>query len=226
MQNNTKLSNYSNYILKNIDLDIDEIDDNLIILGSNGSGKTTLAKAISNLLQNDFKSISDPSHINYIPTKLEIFDEYMRVGEFLSLSQISSKSDISIDEVLEIFDISYLKNRFCQNISSGEAQLVLISSAILHDAYFTILDEPTSNLDPIKTHKIFETIKANKYLQKKILITHDLNLAYHLGYGILYLKEGNVVFHGSNQDFFSQSHLDTIFDGFVIKKDDDIVVKL
>jgi iron complex transport system ATP-binding protein len=78
-----KVDNFSNYILDDISLTIDK--KNLIILGSNGCGKTTLAKVISGLNDN---GVLDNKRINYIPTKLDIFDEFMSVNEYLELSNL------------------------------------------------------------------------------------------------------------------------------------------
>jgi iron complex transport system ATP-binding protein len=212
------LSNFSNYILKDISI---EIESNLVILGANGSGKTTLALALSNLLK---LTPPNPKLVNYIPTKLTVFDEYLSVEEFLSLSLLDSSK--KIDEVLKELDIEYLKTRATKSLSSGEGQLVLLASAILHNSKYTIFDEPTSNLDPIKTNKVFNLLKSNKYLDKRIVITHDLNFAFHLGFDVLFLHDGKIKFFGKSDNFFCKNNLKDIFGGFVLKKDDEIVVKL
>jgi iron complex transport system ATP-binding protein len=213
-----KLNNYSNYILDNLTLEIK--NQNLIILGSNGCGKTTLAKAILGLLDDN---IIDSKLINYIPTKLDIFDEFMSVYEFLHLSCIKYNN---IDKVLKSLDILYLKNKYAKNLSSGESQLVLLSSAILHSAKYTILDEPTSNLDPQKVKKVFDMLKYDDILNYKIIITHNLDLAYKLGFDIVYLKNGKIDFNGASEDFFKQDNLDKYFDNTVCNINNNIVVNL
>ena len=219
-----KLDNYSNYILKDISLKIE--NQNLIILGSNGSGKTTLAKVLSGLVSQELVLFGEQRTklINYIPVGLDIFDEFIDVVEFLELNKLYST--ISINEILELLDITYLKNKPCKYLSSGEAQLVLIASAILHNAKYTIFDEPTSNLDPLRIKKVYETIKDEKLLQNKILITHNLNLAFKLGYDILFLKNGKIKFYGTNNDFFKDDNLNKFFNGSVRKVDNNIVVQL
>jgi iron complex transport system ATP-binding protein len=214
-----KLNNYSNYILDDLSLEIN--NKNIIILGSNGCGKTTLAKAISGLLDT---KILDKKLINYIPTKLDIFDEFMNVNEFLELSCINEKKDIA--EVLDLLDISHLKDKNAKNLSSGESQLVLLSSAILHSAKYTILDEPTSNLDPQKVKKVFKMLKENDISNYKIIITHNLDLAYNLGFDIVYIKDGKVDFQGSSKEFFYQDNLDKYFDKTVQNKDGNIIISL
>jgi len=228
-----KINNYSNYILQNISFDID--NKNLVILGSNGAGKTTLAKVLSGLIETSSVLLEEISlaHIsyekrvnliNYIPPKLEIFDEYISVEEFLSLNNIYDT--LHIDEVLQILQIEDLKNKSCKKLSSGESQLVLIASAILHNAKYTILDEPTSNLDPQKLKNVFELLSQKGTMQNKIIITHNLNFAYKLGYDIVFINNGEIEFQGNSKEFFTQKNLDNIYDKTVKKISDTIVVDI
>jgi iron complex transport system ATP-binding protein len=229
-----KIDNYSNNILKDISF-ILESGEQLIILGSNGVGKTTLAKVLCGITPSASVYIDTitPSEIygekrtgliNYIPPKLEVFDEFISVHEFLELG--SFNNILTIDKALEKLHIAHLADKACKSLSSGESQLLLIASALLHDARYTIFDEPTANLDPKKMQLLFALLKDNTVLQSKIIITHNLDLAYKLGYNILFLEDGAVRFHGSSSDFFTQDHLDRLYDGSVEKHGNNIVVKL
>lgn len=208
---------------------------NLIILGSNGVGKTTLAKLLCGLISNDEVSIDDKifnqlskenrtKYINYIPAKLEVFDEFLSVKEFLELSCLYAKN--SVQEVLERLEIGHLENQPCQFLSSGESQLLLLASAVLHNALFSILDEPTSNLDPMKVKMVYAILKDEDIFQSKIIITHNLDLAYKLGYDIVFLQEGRVAFEGSSAEFFAAGNLQNFFANSVKKLEDNIVVDL
>ena len=229
-----KIDNYSSELLQNITFNLEE-NQNLIILGSNGAGKTTLAKVLCGIIANQEVDIEgiNPSKvygdkriklINYIPAKLDIFDEHISVYEFLNLSLINS--DMSIDEVLMYLDIEYLKNSSCKTLSSGESQLLLLASGILHNAKYTIFDEATSNLDPQKVKKVFTILKDSKLLQTKLIITHNLAMAYKLGYDIMFIKDGKIEFQGSHDEFFSFENLDKFFDGSIKKINDNIVINL
>lgn len=219
-----KLTNYSNYILKDITLKIE--NQNLIILGENGSGKTTLAKILSGLVSDKLVLFGTQRTelINYIPVGLDIFDEFIDIVEFLELNCLHT--NYTIDEVLELLNITYLKHKSCKHLSSGEAQLTLIAGSILHNAKYTIFDEPTSNLDPLRVKKVYEILKNQQHFQHKIIITHNLNLAYKLGYDILFLEDGHIKFQGSNSDFFDNTNLNNIFNNSVQKINDNIVIDL
>ena len=81
-------------ILEDVSL---QIENHLSILGANGSGKSTLAKALCSLIEfsgevtinnTDIKELSlneKAKTISYIPAKLEIYDSFITVEEFVLL---------------------------------------------------------------------------------------------------------------------------------------------
>lgn len=208
-------------ILKNVSFALEE-GKNLTILGNNGSGKTTLARALCYLIPSESvfwegKNMGEiaprlrAQAINYVPTSLDIYDEYLSVSDYLELNQFESPDSRKKEKILEELEIAHLLSSPCQNLSSGESSLLLIAGAMLHSAKYTILDEPTANLDQVKKVKIYRLLKNGSNFQNTIIITHDLNLAYKLGYDVLYLEEGNVRFFGSCGDFFDSSRLEGCF---------------
>jgi len=229
-----KIDNYSNQILKNISFTLPQ-NQNLIILGSNGIGKTTLAKVICGITPSTNIDINgiNPSktfgskrakEINYIPPKLEIFDEFITVREFLELGYLNYSS--TIDKVLDIVEISHLQNQPCKRLSSGESQLLLIASSLLHSANFTIFDEPTANLDPQKIQLLFNIFKDKNLLKSKIIITHNLDLAYKLGFDILFLSDKTISFYGSSAEFFSDNNLNKLYQGSIQKVSGNIILSI
>lgn len=221
------VDNATTSYLRNISFELE--NENVVILGSNGAGKTTLAKLIVALVDNDHvtvdgERVSDLSAkrraqmLNFIPSKLEIFDEYIDVEEFLHLSLLNGTTQCDIESLLARLEIGHLKNSSCKRISSGESQLVLFASGLLHNAALSIFDEPTANLDSDKKIKVYETLK--EFGGWKIVITHDLNLAYRLGYRVLYMEEGRLVYDGSCESFFDPHNLEKLF-GSSIKKVDE-----
>lgn len=229
-----QINNFSNPILKNISFNIKH-GNHLIILGANGVGKTTLGKILTGIvpsksvrvdgaLLSSFLGDERRKKINYIPSKLEIFDSFMSVKDFLSLSTLHS--NLSIDEALSQVQLGHLSHQRCQTLSSGESQLLLMASALLHHAHYTIFDEPTANLDPQKMQMVFQILKYSLSNESKILITHNLDLAYKLGFDILFLEEGKIAFHGASEVFFENANLNKRYEGTVIKESHGIRIKL
>ncbi len=191
-------------------------DTHLSILGANGSGKSTLAKAICNLTPYDgeisidgvdIKKISLMQRaklISYIPAKLEVYDPYISVEEFVLLSRFAHKKsfiDYSLNDkditkdTLEFLKIYHLKDSAINSLSSGEAQIVLIASALVGQSKIIIFDEPTANLDPHNSKIVAQHIRGLKKYHQIILITHDLHLASYIDSATLFIKNTKCTYY-------------------------------
>jgi iron complex transport system ATP-binding protein len=230
-----EINNYNSAILHNISFSLEQ-NENLIILGENGAGKSTLAKVLSNLISNNnvklfgeaIDKISDLKRaklINYIPPKLSIFDEYVTLKEFLQLSSIGITDDKKIDEIISLLKLEKLENRYCKAFSSGEKQLLLLASSIIHDAQITIFDELTANLDISRLKEVYEVFNSD-LLKQKIIITHNLDLAYALKYKILFIKDGKIEFFDEHDKFFINENLQKFYNNTILKLENHLVVNL
>ena len=230
-----EINNYNSVILHNITFSLKK-DENLIILGENGAGKSTLAKVLSNLISNnsvklfgenidDISDLKRAKLINYIPPKLSIFDEYVTLKEFLELSSIDITDDKKIEEVISLLKLERLKNRYCNAFSSGEKQLLLLASSIIHGAQITIFDELTANLDISRLKEVYEVFNSD-LLKQKIIITHNLDLAYALKYKILFIKDGKIEFFDEHDKFFTNENLQRFYNNTILKLENHLVVNL
>ena len=230
-----EINNYNSSILHEISFRLED-NENLIILGENGAGKSTLAKVLSNLIENDKVKIFNENInkmddlkraflINYIPPKLSIFDEYITLREFLELSFISSVDNEKINSVIKLLNLKKLGNKYCKSFSSGEKQLLLLASSMIHDAEITIFDELTANLDISRLKEVFDIFNSD-LLNQKIVITHNLDLAYALRYKVLFLKDGIIEFFGSHDEFFDNKNLKRFYKDTIRKLDNHLVVNL
>jgi len=226
-------------ILKNVSLIINE---HLSVLGANGSGKSTLAKAICGLLEFEGEILIDAKNVkelslierakllSYIPAKLEIYDQFVTVEEFVLLGRFPykksffeyGKEDKRIaSETLEFLKIQRLKERFVGSLSSGEQQLVLIAQALTQQSKIIIFDEPTANLDPHNSKVIAQRIKELKKRCQVVLITHDLNLASYVDSPVLFIKDAEALSY--ERDFFDDATLKELygveFDALAIRYD-------
>lgn len=226
------VDNLSVHILKNIRFSLQE-GEHLTILGANGSGKTTLAKALCGLIASDeitydgrpLGSLSPRERsetLNFIPSKLDVYDEYLSVSDYLSLNAPSKTKEI--DGVLEQLDISHLKPSRCSELSSGESALLMVAGAMLRQARYSIFDEPTANLDSKNKVKLYRLLKHSPLFRHRIVITHDLNFAYRLGSAILYLERGEERFFGSCEAFFAPENLERCFGGSITRAGEHFMV--
>ena len=223
-------------LLKAISLHL-KVGENLTILGANGSGKSTLAKILCGLIPTkkevllqdryieDIAGRKRASYINYMPTKFSLYDPYITLKEYLQLSRYKvSTKEQRYREVLSLLGLLPYENSYAHALSSGEQQLLLLASSMIQSADITIFDEPTSNLDPKKSKLVFDILKDSQMLKQKILITHDLQLAYKLHYPILYIEEGRAAYF--KEGFFECANLEKYFNDSIMIVDDNIVEAL
>jgi len=214
-------------ILEKISLDI---SSHLSILGSNGAGKSTLAKAICNLIHFegeilfDGKEIKDFSlkqraiTLSYIPPKLDIYDTFISLEEFVLLGRFShkkalfnySQKDREITQkYLKDLNIAHLAKKSINALSSGETQLALIAQALTQESKIIIFDEPTANLDPKNSKIIAQQILKLKNTHQVILITHDITLAAFFNFPVAFIKEKQL--HFFKEGFFNQETLAKLY---------------
>lgn len=213
----------SDTILQDINI---KIESHLSILGANGSGKSTLVRAICALISYggevridglDAKELSlleMAKTISYIPAKLEIYDLFITLEDFVLLGRFAYKKsffeyshedrEIAAQKI-KLLGLEHLKEHTLASLSSGEQQLALIAAALTQESKIIIFDEPTANLDPHNSKVIAQYIKKLKETHQVILITHDLHLACYVDSPIAFIKDKKAHLYG--RDFFDDEVL-------------------
>jgi ABC-type Fe3+/spermidine/putrescine transport system ATPase subunit len=182
------------------------------LLGSSGSGKTTILRLIAGLETPDLGKIfidgkvvsedkkllipSSQREIGFIFQDLALWP-HMSVYENIALGlELKKSKDIKtkISEILDFFGILKLQNRYPNQLSGGQQQLVAIARSLVLNPKILLLDEPLSNLDVKLKTKIKDQIKE---LQKSfsvtvIYVTHDHHEAFSLANEIVVLNNGKI----------------------------------
>jgi ABC-type dipeptide/oligopeptide/nickel transport system ATPase component len=111
---------------------------------------------------------------------------------------------LSTLEMVSLPDGELLLTRRPGELSVGQAQRVLIASAILHRPALLIADEPTSALDMITQSEILRLFaRLNRELNMSILfISHDLLAVASVCHRIAILKSGELVESGLTEKIF------------------------
>jgi len=101
-------------------------------------------------------------------------------------------------------DDSFL-SRFPRQISTGQAQRILIGMALLHRPALLVADEPTSALDPPTAREVLESLRiANRdWNTGLVYITHDVATVPGLCQRVAVIKEGRVVEQGACEEVFN-----------------------
>lgn len=217
-------------ILKGITTEFDRGKTNLII-GQSGSGKTVLLKCLIGLFKPEQgkiyyedKAIQDMDDEAQRNLREEIgmlfqggalFDS-MNIEENvmfpLRMFTKHKKSDLldRVNEVLKRVDLENVNRKFPAEISGGMQKRVSIARAIVNKPKYLFCDEPNSGLDP-KTATLIDTLIqqiTHEYDITTIVVTHDMNSVMEIGEKVVLLKEGKLVWQGTNQEIFKTDNED------------------
>jgi len=140
-----------------------------------------------------------------------------------------------VNDVLEIVGMGDYRDRDARTLSGGEMQRVAIARALVVEPEVLLLDEPTSNLDPVSVSKI-EDVLAHIIKERKTTIlmsTHDMSQGQRLADKICVLIDGELLQIGSPKDIFCAPAtkqvaefvgVENILPGIVARKENELAI--
>jgi len=203
------------------------------IIGPNGAGKSTLIKLILGLLIPDsggifiegkyileyhrkelYKKIAFVPQENNLEFPMTVLETVL-LGRIPHLSRfhLENEKDYEIAEAaLNATDITNFSDRYANQLSMGEKQLVTIAKALAQETNFIFLDEPTSSLDVSHTLQIMEILKGLTKSGKTIISAiHDLNIASRYCDKVLIINHGIIKGFGKVEDVFTKEIIQESF---------------
>jgi phospholipid/cholesterol/gamma-HCH transport system ATP-binding protein len=104
-----------------------------------------------------------------------------------------------VQEKLALVNLEGIEDKKPSDLSGGMRKRVGIARAIAMDPDYMLYDEPTTGLDPITAQQINVLIRRlQRRLQvTSIVVTHDMQSAYHVGDRLCLLHEGRIYFDGT-----------------------------
>ncbi len=209
----------SKQVLNGVDLEIDK-GRTMVVMGRSGSGKSVLLKHIMGLMVPEEGSI-DVDGVNvvglgerelnetrkrfgFLFQGAALFDS-LSVGENIGLMlrehtrMKASEIAARVAERLEWVGMKGIEEMKPASLSGGMRKRVGLARAIAMDPDYILYDEPTTGLDPVMSDVINRLIRS---LQQRIgitsiVVTHDMNSAFHVGDELAMLHEGRIVFTGT-----------------------------
>lgn len=185
-------------------------------LGPNGAGKSTtmniltgyIAPSAGEVFINGHNILEEPEEarrcIGYLPETPPVYPE-MTVEEYLTfaagLKKIPKKEQQKqILEVMELTDITSMRNRLIRNLSKGYRQRTGLAQAILGYPEVIILDEPMVGLDPKQIIEIRELIRGLAEKHTVILSSHILSEISMICDHIMIISHGRLAASGTPED--------------------------
>ena len=177
----------------------------LFILGPNGSGKTTLIKLIATLLAPTEGRISVygfdaarfplpvKQRLGYITCNESSF--YGRLTGWHNLAFFARLHNLNpqdaIPPVVKALKLTaYLERRF-YTYSTGIKRRMDIARGLLHQPDILLLDEPTTNLDPLSAAQLRQLlVQIRDQGKTMIIVTHRLEEVQKIGGRVGIMKDG------------------------------------
>lgn len=212
--------------LRNIDLEVAG-GEFLTIMGKNGAGKTTLCLSIVGIIPNIFlgKMDGEINIVGMVPSEHYVYEITKNVGIVLQdpESQIFTHSVFSevtfaaenlglprediierTEWALDVVGLKGFEDRMPRYLSGGQKQRLVIAAALVTKPRVLVLDEPTSQLDPVGTREVLDTLSfLNREEDLTIIMTeHKTDEVLEVSERIVILDEGRIVEEGSPEDVF------------------------
>jgi ABC-2 type transport system ATP-binding protein len=240
-------SNLNRNVIDDISFDID-YGTIFGFLGPNGAGKTTTIKILTGLLQPTTGSIKilnkDIKKNNFKEIKRQIgvvtqnpsFESNLTVERSMELygflwGNSSNKNKDKVRELLDIFDLTSIKETRNEDLSIGQRRRVQIAREFLHEMNLLFLDEPTVGLDPRARRNLLNYIK--KQVKRGLTVfftTHIMEEVDYLCDQICIINKGKIIEFNTpqllKQKYGSTKKIDIILQTPVSKQIHDFFQKL
>ncbi|MBP2447596.1 ABC transporter ATP-binding protein [Rhizobium leguminosarum] len=185
-----------------------------VIVGTSGSGKSTLMRMINRLVpitegqifvggQNviDVEVTELRRKIGYAIQGHGLFPHRTVAQNIATVPQLldwdSSRIAARVDELLGLFNLdpASFADKYPHQLSGGQQQRVGVARALAAEPELLLMDEPFGALDPVIRGKAQDDLLT---IQKQfgttvILVTHDMDEAFHLGNQIAVMSEGRLL---------------------------------
>ena len=200
----------------NINLELHE-KSFVALAGQSGSGKTTLLRILAGLesAKGNIKvgeEIWQDEKFSLPPQKRQIGFVFQDYALFDNMSVIENLLYVTKDRelanhLLEITELTELKDRYPHSLSGGQKQRVSLCRAMMNRPKLLLMDEPLSALDPAMRTKLQNEILTlhEEFGTTTIMVSHDPSEIYRLASRVVVLEGGQVVNDGLPKDILLQT---------------------
>jgi energy-coupling factor transporter ATP-binding protein EcfA2 len=219
-------------VLQNVNLQVNE-GEFVAVMGPNGAGKSTLCYALAGFVPHFFKGeISGEIEVDGKKSSESTLDEWvLNVGLAFQnpFNQISgakytvfeeiafglenigvprSEMKDRVDEAMALTGISDLADRSPYSLSGGQQQRVALTSILVMRPRLLVLDEPTSQMDPIGTREVFGVVrKMAEEGMTVVMVEHKVEWIAHFADRVIALNEGQVLLEGKPNEVLTSDLL-------------------
>lgn len=216
----------SQFVLKDICFEVEE-GEFVAIMGPSGAGKSTLCLALNGIIPNFFGGsfFGQVEIFGKDTIELSVTQLAQNIGMVLQDPEMqlvtnSVEDEVAfglenikiprdeirrrIDEALEIVRLTGYEKKHPAALSGGQKQRLAIAAALALRPKVMVLDEPTSQLDPIGMEEVFNVIRElnQRYQITVILVTHDSERVAEYADRVILMDEGQIISDSRAKEFF------------------------
>ena len=189
----------------------------VFLVGPSGSGKTTIIKLLTgeetitdgSLKVNgfDLKKMKKRKLPRLRRTLGVIFQDFRLIDKMTVYENVAfamrvvgaRKREINkrVPQVLELVGLAGYEKRRPEELSGGEQQRVAIARALVNNPRMIIADEPTGNLDPVRSLDLMLLLeKINELGTTVLVVTHEKELVNAFSKRVIAIDSGKVISDG------------------------------
>lgn len=219
--------NDTRWILKNVTFEI-ETGEVVGIVGPSGVGKSTLCYCLKGIIPhvlpgnmvgdvwiNDMNTRQVPAgklaeHIGIVFQDPESQIVGLTVEEELAFGPENMEEDPNeilqrMPQLLDLVGLGSFIRQETYKLSGGQKQRLAIASALMMHPQILIMDEPTSELDPIGREEVYQSIRDLKQHGVTILLVdHHIEEMLDVVDRLLVIEDGMVAVDTTPQEFFGR----------------------
>ena len=219
-------------ILKDVSLTLRQ-GEIVCILGPNGIGKTTIFRSVLGFLKllegevlldgvprDRIRARDFAKCVGYVPQSHEPPFPYSvpdvvvmgRAAHLRPFEAPGLEEYRIVDQVLNMLEISYLREKTYTRISGGERQMVLIARALAQNSGLLVMDEPTANLDFGNQIHVLQSIKKLTASGLGVLMTtHNPDHAFLCCDRVILLTKDKQVLEGTVDEIVTEENLRKVY---------------
>jgi energy-coupling factor transporter ATP-binding protein EcfA2 len=220
--------------VKHVNLEIMK-GDYVVIAGPTGCGKTTLCRCFNGLIPHFHQGkMMGKVTVNGVDTcKAKVSDLSQTVGFIFQdpenqLVALNVERELAfapenlglpreeigarVEEIIEMVGLEELRHKAPYELSGGEQQRVAIAAVLTLKPKILVLDEPTSNLDPMSARKIVNLLgRMNRdHKMTIILVEHRLDLVASYSSKVVVMNNGEIVAEGEPRTTLSSDFVEEL----------------
>ena len=225
-ENVTKVYDTGNRALDGVSLHIED-GEFVFLVGPSGSGKSTIIKLLTAELEPTSGSITvngyqlDKIKKRQIPymrrTVGVIFQDFRLIENKTVFDNVAfamrivgaSNKEIKrrVPYVLDLVGLENRGRRFPNELSGGEQQRVTIARPLVNNPAMIIADEPTGNLDPVRSYEIMMLLERINALGTTVMVvTHERELVNRFTKRVIAIDEGRIINDGMDGYYINEEN--------------------